>query len=232
MYWLFLIALALPFFSPSGSDAQMRRAAAAAALPENPNSFLDGKIRFRPDGLLAADRDRSKTYERGEYNGVKYRFYHADGRGTFDTYEDCNTAKPGYFRQACDLIPTSYTWDTRCAEDAVTGRRNCLAERGALSLFFVEDGIFSVLVGPGVDSQSALLFENEPPVVMDKAGWIGASAVPIIERLKGARRVTTRYKKNPEGPNVDKVTELSGLSEVLEYLRFAVCQKGTCRRGE
>jgi hypothetical protein len=196
---------------------------------------LSRSLKFREDGKFTEDRPLAGhrfTKEEGIYNGVSYRFYHSDGSGTFGRFEE--TEKDRIVRESMERAGHKHKttkeligWKTTCKQDAMTGKRHCSTNKNDLWVSWFDNSQLIISIGskPAPGSQIALRFGKEAPLTTSEKGWYGEPAIKLLQRLIAEKRVATRYRNWPANIDIDKETELFGLKEVCDFLKFAVAQK-------
>ena len=201
-----------------------------------PQPVISPDVKFGSKGKIIKETSGElSSREEGEYNGVRYRFYHRDGSGVFGQVDD--SARAGLLNSALQpaTAATGSTqgfhadlvgWSTACKQDPLGGRRHCLAYKDDLWLFVWDDGDESVLVGtkhmPG--SATSISIGKLPPLISTGKGFRGREAKTILEQLFQEPTVSIRYKKSPDNFNIDKQTNTFGAREVYAFLHFGARQ--------
>ena len=164
------------------------------------------------------DEKESGKRETGELNGVTYWFYYSDGSGTFvgasgntGTYKD----------------RTGTNWDVQCKKDPVTDRKRCQMKIKDLWLFVYPKGRVTVSIGhehyPG--SNVTIRIDQGGPIstsASNDGDFSPQTSLRLVQQLKKAKSVTTRYMKWPYRSWEDETWELYGFNEALAYVTWAV----------
>jgi hypothetical protein len=159
-------------------------------------------------------RDRTKKVnnrdriEEGKYNGVKYRFYYADGSGTIQGLPT-NT-----------LIGThdkySTNWSMSCNFDRMNDTAICSLSRGDIWFSIYGPKKYYVSIGTQHFPPSLIVFrsdKNEPISATAKRGFTSEQEAEIIKQIKTASKVSTRYWKWPYKRDLDETFEPYGFAE-------------------
>lgn len=202
-------------------------------IPIESKNLIDTNEKFNPTGKIiitdsfnrkTADTDKHtieveklKT-EKGNINGVAYDFYYSDGSGTF-----------AGIKEKCDY---STNWTVSCKKDPfenfISG--NMYFDKGNLSISIYKKGDISVpiiTIGhshfPGTTvliKIDSLVYESDVKQLL----FTPEQTREIIEKLKTAKKIVTRYHKWPYKANIDSEFELYGFNEAYTYLNWAVKQ--------
>ncbi len=173
-----------------------------------------GEVKLLELDLL--DKVRVNKIEEGSVNGVRYRFFYADGSGTFAGTKGNSLAKGE--RKAAN-------WSVGCDKDSMNDKVHCFAVNRDLGLFVNADGSHFLLIGsqhyPG--SEVAVRFGDSQPIAADsKQQFSAEQSAELIGRLKNGETVSTRFQQWPYEQHIDKTFELYGFDEVYSYLQWAV----------
>ncbi len=161
------------------------------------------------------DRTKTTKTERGIINGVAYRFFYSDGSGSFE----------GGRANGVSYDAVNPNWKTYCFVDPISDAKACKMSINNLGIVVSQDGRENVLIGsdhfPG--SEIVVRIDGETPIrAAAKFGFGAGTAKRIIERLKTAKKVATRYQEWPNSYVTDRIWELYGYRETLSYIRWAV----------
>ena len=185
----------------------MSNASAESNLIYSETSFLqDGKVELSKDG--------QKT-ESGVLNGVDYKFYYTDGSGSFS----------GARGETLDSI--SGTWNVNCRKDAITDEKMCYMYFQDLWIFIDGKGRPTVSVGSNhyPSSTVAIRIDKAAPIVASSkngGSFANGKSMKIIDSLKNAKSITTRYEKWPSEYPIDSSWEIYGFNEAYRYLNWAI----------
>lgn len=154
--------------------------------------------------------------ESGDLNGVKYRFWYADGSGTF----------AGTRGNSLSLTErTQSNWATRCVKDAMNDSVRCMATTRDLTLSVRKDGSYFVVIGsdhyPGTDV-AIRIGKSIPVTASSEVQFRPPKSSQLLEQMRNGVTITTRYQEWPYKEYRDSTFELYGFDEVRSYLQWAV----------
>lgn len=191
-------------------------ATAASAQTVDRPGLIHSDTPFTPTAVV--DETESGKRETGELNGVIYRFYYSDGSGIF-------VGKPGNAGTYMDRTDTN--WDVQCKKDPVTDRKHCQMKIKDLWLFVYPKGRVTVSIGhehyPG--SSVTIRIDQGAPIstsAHQDGDFNPQTSLRLVQQLKKAKSVTTRYMKWPYRSWDDETWELYGFNEALAYATWAV----------
>ena len=115
-------------------------------------------------------------------------------------------------------------WQVRCKKDPADSSKYCMSTRDDLGVgvLLKADGSSAhrINIGSGSHypgSEQILRVDMDAPISAGPKGFEDAISRQIIERMKSARQVTTRYRKWP-GDYVDSTSNIGRFNEVLNYM--------------
>ncbi|MBI4756961.1 MAG: hypothetical protein HY778_16400 [Betaproteobacteria bacterium] len=153
----------------------------------------------------------------GVVNGVHYRYYD-DYSASFAGTEGNTTD----FRE-----PIGSNWDVGCEKDPITDKKTCHMHMKNLWVFVYGKGKPIISIGhdhfPG--SSVVIRIDSSTPISSSAASdgnLSPALSAKVIERLKHAKQVTTRYMEWPYRSWVDDSWDMYGFNEAFQYITWAV----------
>jgi hypothetical protein len=189
---------------------------AASAQTGDKPTLIRSDTTFTQTGVV--DTTESGKRETGELNGVPYSFYYSDGSGTF-------VGSPGNTGTYKDRTDTN--WDVQCKKDPITDSKHCQMKLKDLWLFVYPKGRATVSIGhehyPG--SAVTIRIDQGPPIstsARNDGDFDPQISLRLIQKLKNAKVVTTRYMKWPYRSWEDETWEIYGFNEALAYVTWAV----------
>jgi len=189
----------------------------------------DGKP-FSPDGRIVWYRGWTPYYygegddkrEVGEINGVQYYFSYTDGSGSFAGNKESKVHSSNHWERDLER-----DWEVKCKKDPITDKKMCYMKTRELLVILYGNGKSIVSIGhdnyPG--STVAIRIDGEAPIIgpQTNTGDLPTTgSTKVIERLKKAKFVTTRYMKWPYKGWVDDTWEVFGFNEAFQFLTWAV----------
>lgn len=154
---------------------------------------------------------------KGVVNGVHYHYY-----------DDYSASFAGTEGNTTDFSePMESNWDVGCEKDQITDRKTCHMRIKNLWIFVYGKGKPIVSIGhdhfPG--SSVVIRIDSGTPVSGSAAsdGYFPPTvSAKVIERLKHAKQVTTRYMEWPYRSWVDDSLDMYGFNETFQYITWAV----------
>ena len=208
-FLMLFVIIFFAFTSISDSEGKKTNQNKGDLINTSDQFTKNGKIKFKTflDGL--------SKYETGFINGIAYRFFYSDGSGTF-------SGKPGL---SVEELYHSDTWHVAFKKDPIDDTIGAVMSIKDLIIYVLENQ--EILVGIGTNhnpgSEIVIRFGNELPIKGGTDGILNADqSKEIIEKLKTAKQITTRYQNWPYKVNVDKTWELYGFTETLQYINWAI----------
>lgn len=179
-----------------------------------PPRIIDGgKILCRKDRDLQKNINTLHRIEEGSLNGVKYSLYYQDGSGSVQ----------GVKSNALDILKDSYdsNWSTRCKVDSMDDSRWCAMSKGPLTIGIWQEHVYFITVGSDHFPGSKVLIrtgQSQPISKLAKDSFTNAQVTSIIQELKIAKTVKTRYREWPYDVDKDKEIDLFGFNEGLQII--------------
>lgn len=159
--------------------------------------------------------------EKGELNGVSYRFSYDDGSGTFVGTQG-NTLDPSEDKDS--------NWSVQCTVDAMTDERHCFMLMNFLTLIVFSSGPPIVLIGQDHDTSVDVMIRIDAGKPISAHAGTGPryrgqfsaeTSATIIKRLKQAQTIVTRHRQFGRG-TLDRKWNLYGFNEAFAYINWAV----------
>jgi len=185
---------------------------------QSPISYAtsDTEIDFTENFQLGSKKDGYE--EIGVINGVNYHIKY-NGTGIFAGGKDNGIYGSGYdFRQ---------NWRVLCTKDAITDGKKCTLLKPDISITTYPDGKYLLGVGynhfPGsevflrIDDEASISTPSSNGGIFD----FNTSSM-LVEKMKAAKKITTRYTEWPYQKNIDKSSNMFGFNEALQYMLWAV----------
>ena len=201
---------------------------AVPAISAAQNSKISDLIfaidQFRPDGRLEIRESKGLTSsefhktESGIVNGVHYDFYYTDGSGTFAGM----IGNVGKYDE-----PVRSNWDVGCKKDPVNDTKYCHMHIKDLWIYVYpkKRTVLSIGYEHYPWSTVTIRIDGEAPISTNAnsdGNYPIQISARIVQRLKSATSVTTRYMKWPYKHWVDTTWDLYGFNETFEYINWAV----------
>lgn len=189
---------------------------------QDAKDLIPSYLKFTPDSVIqreasVIDPRRSSQTASGRINGVAYRFYYSDGSGTFEGTQGNGV---DYRRSMAE------NWSVGCKKDAIDDSKFCYMQIFDLWIWRFGPERYMVSIGakhyPG--SGIALRIDQHPASTAKESGFTGPEALALIEKLKTAKSVTTRFQEWPNGYNTDQTFALYGFAETFQYVNWAYDQ--------
>lgn len=176
----------------------------------------DGTVEMSEMKLLSTI-EVNKT-EKGVLNGVHYSFYYTDGSGTFSG----TPGNTGNFME-----PSESNWSVECKKDPISDKKMCHMKMKGLWVYVYGNGKTIVSIGSEhfPSSSVTVRIDGGAPFTTSSANdgdFPSNTSAKIIERLKHAKSLTTRYMKWPYRSWVDDSWEFYGFHETFKYINWAV----------
>lgn len=115
-------------------------------------------------------------------------------------------------------------WQIRCKKDSRDNSKYCQGAKDDFNLGILLSAAgqasYRITIGAGSQypgSEQLLRIDADTPLNAGTKGFEDAASRQIIERMKSARQVMTRYRKWPGG-YVDKVSNIGRFDQVLNYM--------------
>ena len=171
---------------------------ASAETITKPNLII-ADVPFMQDGTvemselkLFSTGEVNKT-EKGVLNGVHYSFYYTDGSGTF-------SGTPGNTGNVME--PSESNWDVACKKDPITDKKMCHMKMKDLWVYVYENGKTIISIGSEhfPSSSVTVRIDGGAPFTTSSANdgdFPANTSAKLIEQLKRAKSLTTRYMKWP-----------------------------------
>lgn len=182
---------------------------------QSPMSYAAGgtEIDFTENFQQGSKKDGYE--ESGEINGVKYNIKY-NGTGIFAGGKDNDIDGLRYdFR---------YNWRVLCTKDAITDTKSCTLLKPDIAITIDPDGKYLIGIGhdhfPG--SGIFLRIDNETSVSAPSRAFDFSTSKMLVEKMKSAKFITTRYTEWPYQNNIDKSSTMFGFNEALQYMLWAV----------
>ena len=155
--------------------------------------------------------------EKGVLNGVHYDFYYTDGSGTFSG----NSSNTKNFRNK------ENNWSVACKKDPISDKKTCHMKMNDLWIYVYDNGKVVVSIGSEHFPSSSVTVRIDQGTPFTASSTKDGDFPPktsakIIEQLKQARSLTTRYMKWPHKSWVDDSWEVYGFNEAFKYINWAV----------
>ncbi|HEX5716322.1 MAG TPA: hypothetical protein VF179_09190 [Thermoanaerobaculia bacterium] len=186
----------------------------APTLIQSPGPWSDA-------GFIQMEKDYEgvpQKIESGELSGVAYRFYYTDGSGSF-------AGERGNRLQLAERN----NWSVACSKDPINDAKSCYMYVRDLWVFAHSPGKVVVSIGhdhyPG--STVAIRIDGRAPStarVINNGTFSHDASTRIVQDLRKAKTVTTRYMEWPYRSWVDETWEIYGFNEALDYITWAVRQ--------
>lgn len=184
------------------------------------HNLIESDSSFRIDGKIGLER--GQKVERGVINSVHYVIYYSDGSGGFGGSED-RTLEPQELSSPLD-------WSVGCEKDPITDEKSCYMDRDEFRVWVDARGRSEVYIGsshyPG--SNVVIRIDKGAPIFINSRtfnGSFGYRASPgLINRIAGAKTVTTRFQEWPYKDYRDSTWSTYGFKEALSYLKWAVAR--------
>jgi hypothetical protein len=172
-----------------------------------------GTLELRPSSKVEVHK-----IESGVLNGVHYRFFYTEGSGTFSG----TPSNVGHFSE-----PEESNWHTGCKKDPITDSKVCFMHMKDLWVFASPNSKPSVSIGRGhyPGSTVTIRLDQENPVSNTSKGggmFSPEASADLVEKLKAAKSVTTRYMQWPYQSWKDETWKVFGFAETLQYITWAV----------
>ena len=210
--WSISVALSLFATGAGGNEIVSVPSAIESDSPFSPS----GTVEQSPTKLLRIT-EVHKT-ESGVLNGVHYHFFYTDGSGTFAG----RPGNTGHFSE-----PSKTNWTVGCKKDAMSDKKHCSMRLGSLWIYAFPRGRVTVSIGadhyPG--SNVAIRIDAGTPVShssRNDGDFPPDVSARVVQQLKRANTVTTRYMEWPYRAWVDDTWELYGFNEAYQYITWAV----------
>ncbi len=186
----------------------------STSVGQSKTHLLNTEDKFTADGKIETVNDWGEPtkIETGKINGVGYRFYYTDASGSV-------SAMPKGEMEAGKL-----KWSLGCKKDAIDDKKICYMSLKQIMIFYQGNDKYAVSIGSGHYPRSsiAIRIDNNPAIKGGIEGiFPGDEAKNIIEQLKTAKQVATRYQKFPNSYTTDETFEIYGFSEAFQYLNWA-----------
>lgn len=195
--------------------------ASAAAITE-PYLIVSDKPFMQGDTVEVSEKELPYTdevdkIEKGILNGVNYSFSYSDGSGTF-------AGTPGNTEYS---LQSDDNWSVLCKKDPISDEKMCRMHMKDLWVVVPRYG--KAIVGIGYkhfpSSTVTIRIDGGTPFTTystNNGTFPPNTSAKIIERLKHAKSLTTRYKEWPDNSWVDDSWELYGFNEAFKYINWAV----------
>lgn len=188
-------------------------AGASAGYVYSHDDFVDLSIPLVPEASINEGRNspgQPTPYTQvGTVDGQPFRFYR-DGSGSFGKKTDDSYGDD--------------TWHTSCSVDQMDDTRSCYMSKGELGVYITDNGGVWVSVGhehyPGTGVKVRI--DEKKPESAGEDGWSSDHARALIQRLKSADKVTTRFQKWPYERHLDKTIVMDGFALAWRYINWAV----------
>jgi len=196
---------------------------ASAETISKPHLIISDKP-FTPDGVVSMNESEGLSeveiskIEKGILNGVYYKIYYTDGSAIF-------SGIPGNTLQLSE--PSESNWSVICQKDPINDKKMCFMTIKDLFVFVHGNGKITVIIGhnhfPG--STAAIRIDKDTPMTTSPANegtFTHGKSAKIVERLKSAKSVTTRYMEWPHQSWVDETWEIYGFNQTFKFISWAV----------
>lgn len=190
---------------------------------------------FSPNGKIEEQKliNTSYTLETGTINGVAYKFWHSEGSGYFSgvrNYEGnfSNITNRGDY-QTDYTIARKEHWEVLCKKDSISDSKSCHLKKGGLWVYAYGKGKNQISIGHDHYPRSTVAIRiNDGQVFTVPSNNDGdfsvSASAKIIQQLKSANSVTTRYMEWPYQTWKDNSFDLYGFNEAFQYINWAVSQ--------
>ncbi len=191
------------------------------SLAGQPVQIAD-KDKFQASGVVTKESVSGTNYtaESGILNGIFYTF-------SYESYGGLMAARPGV-KDKADLFrlkPITDMWILTCKKDAIDDLKLCSMSLRDLFISVEAGGNSFISVGskhfPGSDFAVRIETDNAIKAGSQK-GFTKEQTLQILERLKTAKQVTTRYQKWPDQAYLDQTWDLYGFNESFQFINWAV----------
>jgi hypothetical protein len=221
---LFACLLTLAVVAGAGSARAQNQAASPSRQEKVSTELLRSDKKFTPDAKIeersikTASATEIEKIESGSLNGVPYRFFYKDGGGVFAGTRG---------NAATYSEPINSNWQVRCEKDPLTGEKHCEMQMRDLYVFLFATGKIIVSVGSGhyPGSDVVVQMDKDPPISApagEDGDFNAKTSLQLVQQLKKAKTVTTRYMKWPYKTWKDETWEIYGFNEAFQYLNWAV----------
>lgn len=158
-------------------------------------------------------------FESGSINSVDYRFYYSDGSGSFSGLEGGGSLNA--------LNTYSDHWRISCSKDIITDKKECTVGKKEL---WISVGIGRppiVIVGGEhfPNSVSIVRLDDKAPISNrpgDNGLFPRSTSPALVNKIKNAKTISTRYMRWPDKYWVDDKWDLYGFNEAMQYANWAV----------
>jgi hypothetical protein len=188
---------------------------------ESVPQLIKPKATFAPEAKIKCDlnwrifsSEPIKQYqiEQGTKEGIPYDVYYVDGSGSIPNNP---TNETDYLKE----------WHFHCEKDAIEDTKSCYVNYGSFFIWQYGDGSRMVHIGgnsyPG--SEIVIRIDGGTPVrASEKTGFSKEQSRQIINALKSAKKVVTRWREWPSGSNKDEEWEIYNFPMVLERLDWTL----------
>lgn len=206
----------------SAPDAQWttesQKGSESLKAPKAPDDHIVTDEKFTKDGVITYPDFTSLGMkikaEAGILNGVAYRIYYSGGA-------DFVGERGG----SLDGRPERVNWHVGCHKDDFTDVKSCVLSTRDMRIHLFADGDALISIGgdihPGsdvavrIDDDSAFIGGDEGRIAFTSAGR-------IVERLKTARVVKTRWVRWPSESTSQEEWEQYGYNEALQFALWAL----------
>lgn len=197
--------------------------ACAGAASQTKSRVAPSSDTFTPQGQvvhLKANESPTfepETIEKGTLNGVAYYIFRRDLSASIAGTVG-NAATPLEKRES--------NWHVYCNKDKITDDKFCVSHFGSLRLYVRPANRITVAVGvdwehvPG--SSMAIRIDGGKPFEAVGEYFGAKESLAVVQALKSAKTVVTRYMKAPHKSWVDAEFNVYGFNEALAYASWAV----------
>lgn len=191
-------------------EAEMLPDAIKASKPFSP----DGVVKQRSiNGLY---KNYVSNIEYGRYKGLNYSIDYAYGNLNLPDNPDVSPEK---------YTPFSEGWYGSCSKDKMNDSVTCYAGKSDFSIWYSKRSGYKVDVGsdhfPGRHS-FVRVGSGKPRSTSDEGSFSASASKAILKDMLAADSLALRYVKWPYDVNIDKTVSTTGVSFVMEYLKWAV----------